>query len=38
MTRNDSNVAIYPSHTAAEAAAKEPRQSGFDMQKLVETS
>ncbi len=34
MTRNDSVVAIYPSHTAAEAAVKELQQSGFDMKKL----
>ena len=27
-------VAIYPSHTAAEAAIKELQQSGFDMKKL----
>jgi hypothetical protein len=27
-------VAIYPSHTAAEAAVKELQQSGFDMKKL----
>jgi hypothetical protein len=34
MTNNDSIVAIYPSHTAAEAAVKELQQSGFDMKKL----
>ncbi len=34
MTKNDSVVAIYPSHTAAEAAVKELQQSGFDMKKL----
>jgi hypothetical protein len=34
MTTNDSIVAIYPSHTAAEAAVKELQQSGFDMKKL----
>lgn len=34
MTKNDSIVAIYPSHTAAEAAVKELQRSGFDMQKL----
>jgi len=34
MTKNDSIVAIYPSHTAAEAAVKELQQSGFDMKKL----
>jgi hypothetical protein len=33
-TKNDSVVAIYPSHTAAEAAVKELQQSGFDMKKL----
>jgi len=34
MTTNNSIVAIYPSHTAAEAAIKELQQSGFDMKKL----
>jgi hypothetical protein len=34
MTKNNSVVAVYPSHTAAEAAIKELQQSGFDMQKL----
>ena len=34
MTKNNSIVAIYPSHTAAEAAIKELQQSGFDMKKL----
>ena len=34
MTDNESIVAIYPSHTAAEAAVKELQQSGFDMKKL----
>jgi hypothetical protein len=34
MTRNDSIVAIYPSHPTAEAAVKELQQSGFDMKKL----
>ena len=34
MNKNNSIVAIYPSHTAAEAAVKELQQSGFDMQKL----
>jgi hypothetical protein len=38
MTKNDPIVAIYPSHTAVEAAVKEPRQCGFDMKKLVATS
>ncbi len=34
MTKNNSIVAIYPSHTAAEVAIKELQQSGFDMKKL----
>ena len=34
MNRINSVVAIYPSHTAAEAAIKELQQSGFDMNKL----
>ncbi|MFH1602675.1 MAG: hypothetical protein ABIH03_02075 [Pseudomonadota bacterium] len=34
MNRNNSIVATYPSHTAAEAAIKELQQSGFDMKKL----
>lgn len=34
MNKSNSIVAIYPSHTAAEAAIKELQQSGFDMQKL----
>ena len=34
MNRNNSIVAIYPSHTATEAAIKELQQSGFDMKKL----
>jgi hypothetical protein len=34
MTKNNSIVAIYPSHTAAETAIKELQQSGFDMKKL----
>lgn len=33
-TKNNSIVAIYPTHTAAEAAVKELQQSGFDMKKL----
>jgi hypothetical protein len=33
-SENHSLVAIYPSHTAAEAAIKELQQSGFDMKKL----
>ncbi len=34
MTRNNAVVAIYRSHTEAEAAVKELQQSGFDMKKL----
>ena len=34
MSNNNSIVATYPSHTAAEAAIKELQQSGFDMKKL----
>jgi uncharacterized membrane protein len=34
MSQNNSIVAIYPTHTAAEAAIKELQQSGFDMKKL----
>jgi hypothetical protein len=34
MIQNNSVVAIYPSHTAAEAAIKELQQGGFDMKKL----
>lgn len=34
MDKNSFVVAIYPSHTAAEAAIKELQQSGFDMKKL----
>jgi len=34
MTTNNSVVAIYPSHTAAEAAIKELQQGGFDLKKL----
>jgi len=34
MNKNNSIVAIYPSHTAAEAAVKELQKSGFDMKKL----
>ena len=33
-TKINSVVAIYPSHTEAEAAIKELQQSGFDMKKL----
>ncbi len=34
MTTNNSTVAVYPSHMAAEVAVKELKQSGFDMMKL----
>src|SRR5580704_9098137 len=34
MNKDNSTVAIYPSHTAAEAAVKELQQSGFDMKQL----
>ena len=34
MNKNNSIVATYPTHTAAEAAVKELQQSGFDMKKL----
>jgi uncharacterized membrane protein len=34
MNKDNSVVAIYPSHTAAEAAIKELQKSGFDMKKL----
>src|SRR5271170_6518397 len=34
MTQNNAAVAIYKSHTEAEAAVKELQQSGFDMKKL----
>jgi len=34
MNANNSIVAVYPSHTSAEAAVKELQQSGFDMKKL----
>jgi hypothetical protein len=34
MSNNNSIVAIYLSHGAAEAAVKELQQSGFDMKKL----
>ena len=34
MNKNNSIVAVYPSHAAAEAAIKELQQSGFDMKKL----
>jgi hypothetical protein len=34
MNKNNSTVAIYPSHTIAEAAIKKLQQSGFDMKRL----
>jgi uncharacterized membrane protein len=34
MKENSAVVAIYPTHSAAEAAVKELQQSGFDMKKL----
>ena len=34
MNKNNSIVAVYPSHKAAEAAIKELQQSDFDMKKL----
>jgi len=34
MNKDKSIVAIYSTHTAAEAAIKELQQSGFDMKKL----
>ena len=34
MAKNDAVVAIYKSHTEAEAAVKELQKSGFDMKKL----
>jgi uncharacterized membrane protein len=34
MSNNNSVVAIYPSHTAAEAAIKGLQKSGFDLKKL----
>ncbi len=34
MTPNNSIVAVYPTHTAAEEAVKELQLSGFDMKKL----
>jgi hypothetical protein len=36
MNKNNSVVAIYPSHTAAEAAVRELQRSGFDMKKAVD--
>jgi hypothetical protein len=34
MTKNNSVVAVFKSHTEAEVAVKELQQSGFDMNKL----
>lgn len=34
MSNSNSIVAIYPTHTAAEAAVKDLQQAGFDMKKL----
>src|SRR5580700_5244408 len=34
MTKNNAVVAIYKSHTEAEAAVKELQQAGFDMKRL----
>jgi len=34
MTKNNSVVAIFKSHTGAESAVKELQQAGFDMKKL----
>jgi uncharacterized membrane protein len=34
MSKNNSVVAVYPSHTAAEAAIKDLQKSGFDLKKL----
>jgi hypothetical protein len=34
MSRSNSTVAVYSSHSSAEAAVKELQQSGFDMKKL----
>ena len=34
MTKNNSVVAIFKSHTGAEAAVKELQQSGFDLKQL----
>jgi hypothetical protein len=35
MAKSNSVVAIYGSHTEAEAAVKELQKSGFDMKKLL---
>jgi len=34
MSKNNSIVSIYASHTAVEAAINQLQQSGFDMKKL----
>jgi hypothetical protein len=34
MSKNNSVVAIFKSHTEAETAVKELQQAGFDMKKL----
>jgi len=34
MNKDNSVIAVYSTHTAAEAAIKELRQSGYDMKKL----
>ena len=34
MTKDNSVIAVYSSHTAAESAVKELHQTGFDMKKL----
>ena len=34
MNKNNSIVAVYPAHPAAEAAVKELQKSGYDMKKL----
>ncbi len=34
MSNSNSIVAIYPTHTDAEAAVKALQQAGFDMKKL----
>jgi uncharacterized membrane protein len=34
MSKNNSVVAVYPSHVSAEAAVKELQKSGFDLKKL----
>jgi hypothetical protein len=34
MSKNNSVVASYPSHPAAEAAIRQLQKSGFDLKKL----